>query len=111
MFSSTRGQKPRYDYRKKMMHALCKKAEVRLFTFHALRHFTASFLDDAGTPLTAIKDLLGHQRSTTTDLYLQSLREGVKRAVDRLSFIGENIGYPSELPNKIKAQGTLNAEE
>lgn len=103
--------KTRYDYRKKMMHTLCKNAKVRLFTFHALRHFTASFLDDAGTPLTAIKDLLGHQRSTTTDLYLQSLRGGVKKAVDRLNFIGENIGYPSELPNKINTQETPNTEE
>jgi len=103
--------KTRYDYRSKMMHRLCEKAQVRLFTFHALRHFTASFLDDAGTPLTAIKDLLGHQRSTTTDLYLQSLRGGVKKAVDRLNFIGENIGYPSIQPSKIKTQETSNIEE
>lgn len=103
--------KTKYDYRKKMMHKLCKQADVRLFTFHALRHFTASFLDDAGTPLTAIKDLLGHQRTTTTDLYLQSLRGGVKKAVDKLNFIGENIGYPSIQPSKINTQETPNAEE
>jgi integrase len=103
--------KTRYDYRKKMMHKLCKDAKVRLFTFHALRHFTASFLDDAGTPLTAIRDLLGHQRSTTTDLYLQSLRGGTKQAVDRLNFIGENIGYPSVEPSKINTQETPNTEE
>jgi integrase len=110
VFTNPRTEK-KYDYRKKMMHGLCKKAEVRLFTFHALRHFTASFLDDAGTPLTAIRDLLGHQRSTTTDLYLQSLRGGVKQAVDRLNSIGANIGYPSVQPSNINTQETLNTEE
>ncbi len=78
-----------YDYRKKMMHSLCKKAKVKLFTFHALRHFTASYLDSKGTALTTIRDMLGHQRTSTTDYYLQSLKGGLKTAVDALEEIGK----------------------
>jgi hypothetical protein len=38
-----------------------------------LRHYGASKLAQEGVPLTDIQALLGHQRATTTDIYLQSL--------------------------------------
>ncbi|MHC1728017.1 MAG: tyrosine-type recombinase/integrase [Syntrophobacteraceae bacterium] len=73
-----------YDYRDKFLPNLCKKAGVRKFMYHALRHFGASKLDNCGVALTDIQQLLGHERPTTTDLYLQSLRGSVKEAVRKL---------------------------
>jgi len=62
-----------YDYRKKMMGYLCKKAGGKYFSFHAIRHLGASILSKEGVPLTDIQKILGHQRATTTDIYLRSI--------------------------------------
>lgn len=62
-----------YDYRKKLMRSLCQKAGVRYFSFHAFRHLGASILSKEGVPLTDIQRVLGHQRATTTDIYLRSI--------------------------------------
>jgi site-specific recombinase XerD len=52
--------------------------------YHALRHYGASKLDNLGVALSDIQALLGHERATTTDLYLQSLRGSTKEAVKKL---------------------------
>lgn len=61
------------DCRKKLMKRICERAEIKIFSFHSLRHFGASKLMEAGAPLTAVQAILGHSRATTTDTYLQSL--------------------------------------
>lgn len=64
-------QQPSID---KMLSRLCNKAEVNVFTFHAIRHYFANSLMKAGsTCITDIQLLLGHQRTTTTDIYLRSM--------------------------------------
>ena len=77
-----------FDYRKKFLKTLCKKAGVKPFGFHALRHFGATRLASAGVAITDIQNLLGHQRTTTTDIYLQSINESVKNAVKKLEVLG-----------------------
>jgi site-specific recombinase XerD len=67
-----------------MLRRACQKAEVKEFGYHALRHYGASVLANAGVPLTDIQALLGHQRTTTTDIYLQSIKDGLKEAVKKL---------------------------
>lgn len=73
-----------YYYRSKFLKTLCKKAGVKTFTYHSLRHFCASKLDKEGVPITVIQRLLGHERATTTDIYLQTLRGSVEEAVKKL---------------------------
>lgn len=60
-----------------MLKRLCKAAEVKEFGFHALRHFVASSLANQQTNLVEIQQLLGHQRTTTTDLYLRSMSSSI----------------------------------
>lgn len=81
--------KKRYDYRSKLLKRACEKAKVKEFGYHALRHYGASKLADAGVPITDIQLILGHQRPTTTDIYLQSIRPSLKEAMKNL-----------EVPNK-----------
>lgn len=58
-----------------LMAELCKKAKVKEFGFHSLRHYVASILVDSGkATLRDTQNFLGHQRATTTDLYLKGLR-------------------------------------
>jgi len=83
VFINPQNGKP-YNYRRRFLKTLCEKAEVKPFMFHALRHFGASKLDSMGVPLTVIQEILGHERATTTDHYLQSLRGGSKEAMKKL---------------------------
>ncbi len=91
-----------YDHRDKLLHGLCREAGVKEFTYHCLRHFGASKLDDGGAPLTAIQSLLGHERPTTTDHYLQGLRGSAKGAIRML----EGIGAPQNRTPKNKKEAT-----
>jgi integrase len=62
-----------YFYRDKFFHTLCRKAGVPEMGYHTLRHLTASEMASRGASLTDIQKVLGHERATTTDGYLQSL--------------------------------------
>ncbi|MDA8307870.1 MAG: tyrosine-type recombinase/integrase [Deltaproteobacteria bacterium] len=83
VFPNPRTGKP-YDYRDKFLPNLCREAGVRPFMYHALRHYGASKLDNLGVALSDIQALLGHERATTTDHYLQSLRGSTKEAIKKL---------------------------
>lgn len=74
----------RYDNRIKMIHSLCEQAKIRAFTFHNLRHFSASKLANLGVAITDIQEILGHTRPTTTDGYLQTIKGSVRSAIQRL---------------------------
>lgn len=74
----------KYDYRDQFIKNLCRKAKVKPFMYHALRHYGASKLSNAGVALTDISQILGHQRVSTTDEYLQSIRGSVKEAMKKL---------------------------
>lgn len=73
-----------FDNRIKFIRSLCKSAKVKPFTFHNLRHFSASKLANLGVALTDIQEILGHTRPTTTDNYLQALKGSVRDAIKKL---------------------------
>ena len=73
-----------YGDRKKIMKTLCTNAKVRYFRFHPFRHLTASILDDLGTPIGVIQRILGHQNRRTTEIYLHSVGEAEREAMNRL---------------------------
>lgn len=75
-----------------MMKNLCKKAQVKSFGFHAIRHFFAvSLIQSQQAGLTDIQLLLGHQRATTTDIYLKS----VSPDINHLAAIIERAVQPA----------------
>lgn len=46
------------------------------YTFHAFRHFTTSYLIDAGVPPADVSKLIGHSKvSTTLSIYAHSIRD------------------------------------
>ena len=62
----------RYMHRPKLMRTICKRAGVRRFGFHAIRHFGASYLADKQKfSITQVSRLLRHQSKATTERYLQ----------------------------------------
>ncbi len=66
------------------MKALCRKARVRYFRSHALRHFSASMLDRGKAPIGVIQRILGHQNRSTTEIYLHSIGEAEREAMEVL---------------------------
>lgn len=70
-----------YGDRKKVMKRLCKKAGVRYFRFHPIRHSGASIMDGNGVPLGAIQRILGHENRRTTEIYLHSIGDSERDAI------------------------------
>lgn len=62
-----------FTTRQHLMERLCKKAGVKPFGFHAIRHLTASILYHAGQPTAMIQSVLRHKSPQTTAKYLQTL--------------------------------------
>ena len=83
VFCYKKSGKP-YQYRSKLLKNACEKAGIKEFGYHALRHYAASKLADSSVPITVIQALLGHQRTTTTDIYLQSIGRSLFEAVKNL---------------------------
>jgi integrase len=70
-----------YQDRKKFMRTLCKRAGVKYFRFHALRHAGASLMDSLNIPIGAIQRVLGHEHRTTTEIYLHGIGESERDAI------------------------------
>jgi len=73
--SSKSGEKQegQYQDRKKVMRGLCQKAGVKYFRFHALRHAGASIMERRNVPIGSIQRILGHEKRTTTEIYLHCI--------------------------------------
>jgi len=73
-----------YEARKRIMETLCKKAGVKYFRFHPLRHFGASILEKEGVSIKTIQELLGHSNRKTTEIYLHSFNGSDQAAMNHL---------------------------
>ena len=62
-----------YQDRKKIMRVLCKRAGVKYFRFHPLRHSGASIMDANHVPMGVIQKILGHENRRTTEIYLHAI--------------------------------------
>ena len=68
------------------MGRICKRAGVKPFGFHAVRHLTASILYKKGYEVAIIQAILRHKGPNTTEKYLKTLGlEGVRKALEDLT--------------------------
>lgn len=61
-----------------------KKAGLREFRFHDLRHCAGTYMIMGGAPLVTVSRILGHASAKTTERYLHPTEENKRRAVDVL---------------------------
>jgi integrase len=73
----------KHDVKKAFKVAL-KKANIKDFTFHGLRHTYASRLVQSGVSLQEVKELLGHHTLEMTLRYAHLTKDNLKRAVNKL---------------------------
>lgn len=78
--------KPYQDVKRSFSTAL-RKAKIRDFRFHDLRHCFASHLVMAGVDLTTVKELLGHKTLTMTLRYAHLAPSHKVKAVDILDSV------------------------
>ena len=88
-----------FKTRQHFMKTICRRAKVKPFGFHAIRHLSASYLYKIGEPLSLIQRILRHEAPSTTERYLKSLgseAEELKRAVDEFSRRGRGqiVSFP-----------------
>jgi integrase len=76
--------------RKRIMKTLCKKAGVKYFRFHALRHSGASIMDSSNVPISSIQRILGHENRSTTEIYLHSIGEAERLAIAVFEKVQQN---------------------
>lgn len=73
-----------YLQRRHYMKNLCRRAGVRHFGFHAIRHLTASILAQCSVPMVTIQAILRHKNLATTERYIRGL-EPIRPALEILS--------------------------
>jgi len=89
-----------------MLHNLCRKAGVKPFGFHALRHAGASLLDGLNVPIGTIQRILGHENRTTTEIYLHSIgapEVDAMAAFERASGLSEKNPHSNPHSNGLEA--------
>lgn len=73
---------------KRMLPRLCKKAEVKEFTMYAFRHYAsvkaAIAYEKGEVTLRELQKLLGHERISTTEIYIESLETDTQRVTNIL---------------------------
>ncbi|MCI5125779.1 MAG: site-specific integrase [Candidatus Electrothrix sp. AR5] len=79
LFPNPRTEHP-YEFRQKWLPRLCKKAGVKPFGVHGIRHLSASILISADVSLIDVQTILRHQSLKTTERYIHRL-DSVRKAV------------------------------
>jgi integrase len=62
----------------------CRRAGITDLRFHDLRHTFGTRAADAGVPLNAIRDVMGHKSTTMAERYAHATDEGKRKAVEAL---------------------------
>ena len=92
--------------RKRIMRTLCRKAGVKYFRFHAIRHAGASLLENNNVPITAIQKILGHENRSTTEIYLHTLGETERLAMVVFERAREKSHTDSHTVSATKSKGS-----
>lgn len=72
---------------KTAFNAACRRAKIKDFRFHDLRHTAATNMVMAGVDLVTVKEILGHSSIQTTMRYAHPTPENKRKAVEALAAV------------------------
>jgi integrase len=96
----------RHEMARLQLRAACRSAGLETAGWHDLRHTFASHLAQAGAPITAIKELLGHSTITMTMRYSHADEESLRGAVALLSSTTEKVRAACRQPEPSEVRST-----
>jgi integrase len=102
LFTNPKTGKP-YTTIKTAWNTACELAGILNLRFHDLRHTFGTRAADAGVPLPAIRDVMGHRSTTMTERYAHATDAGRRRAVEALEKVPIDIA--TRLPQRRVANG------
>ncbi|OQC54311.1 MAG: site-specific tyrosine recombinase XerC [Deltaproteobacteria bacterium ADurb.Bin022] len=104
VFPNPENGKP-FTVRQHYLKRVCRRAGVKPFGFHAIRHLTASILAQADVPMVTIQRILRHKQLSTTERYIRGL-EPVRPALEILSNRNSRPKVPTiyQIPKKQKSE-------
>ena len=74
-----------FNYRRRFLNGLCKRAGIRSFGFHSLRRYVASMLADTHKiSAKTIQRILRHKSLQTTEMYIQNLNKDLSSVMNLL---------------------------
>lgn len=94
VFHDKKGFPLKHDFCRDNLHAICKKANLRLIGWHCLRHSFASHLASRNNSIVAIKELMGHSDIKTTMRYAHvnlSVLQNTISSLETYSSINDTI--------------------
>lgn len=98
VFLDTDGKPFNHKRLARRLEAIIKKAGMRHFGWHVLRHTFASRLSELGAPIVVVKDLLGHANISTTMRYAHTAPQTMRAAIGLLNPLytasQEDFGQP-----------------
>jgi integrase len=77
----------RYTTVKTAWLTACRGAGITGLRFHDLRHTFGTRAADAGVPLNAIRDVMGHKTTAMTERYAHATNEGKRKAVEAVQSV------------------------
>lgn len=100
IFAAERGKEKRVLGPRHWFDDAIRKAEIKDFSWHCLRHTFASRLAMSGADLLTIAELMGHKKIEMTKRYAHLAKSHKRSAMDRLSAFNtsERVRQKSEQP-------------
>ena len=117
LFKDKRGKSLKQERAMRTLQRICKQVELRPIGWHKLRHTFASHLAEAGVPIKAIQELLGHSNIQTTMRYAHLSPSVHKDAISKLESdtftvnLGQQVGNTSKFNSKLGRKNALNNTE
>jgi integrase len=75
-----------YNRRPKFMRSVCKRPGIPYYGFHCLRHFSSTSAHDVlKVPTGVLSGILGHKEKRTTEIYLHSIDEAARAAIQQVN--------------------------
>jgi integrase len=81
LFENPKTGKPIVDF-KKAWHSALRDAKITRLRFHDIRHTFGTRAIDSGSPLSAVKEIMGHADIRTTVRYVHTTEAGKRAAVE-----------------------------